>query len=160
MWLFFSLCLDNSHLGVVLVPVGAACMLPGLWHFSGWAPVKGVLEGSGFQENAGVGCAVPARSMLVCPGSGPVATQEYPCRDQAGMEGLCPQKSVGVGQMVSKLCCLLQMSVYLGWGIGKGNSTCQLFCSWRSLPRISAPPAHALRLAKKSPSYKIGRAHV
>ena len=34
------------------------------------------------------------------------------------------------------------MSVYCCWGAGEGNGTCHLFCSWRSLPKIPAPPAH------------------
>lgn len=46
----------------------------------------------------------------------------------------------------------LQLSVYLGWGSKKGRGTCQLFCSWRSILRISVPPAQALRLVNRSPS--------
>lgn len=40
----------------------------------------------------------------------------------------------------------------LCWGVGKANGTCQLLCSWTSLPLISAPPAHLLRLIKKPSS--------
>ena len=44
-----------------------------------------------------------------------------------------------------------QVSVYLGWGVGEAGGTCQPFCSWRSLPKIPAPPAHTLRLVSTSP---------
>lgn len=38
-----------------------------------------------------------------------------------------------------------------GWGLGEGNGTRQLFCSWRTFPGIPAPPAQTLRLVNKSP---------
>jgi len=37
----------RNPFGDVLVPVRAACTLPGLWHCFGWALAKGVLEGRG-----------------------------------------------------------------------------------------------------------------
>lgn len=43
----------------------------------------------------------------------------------------------------------LQVSMYLGWGMRKGNSASPFFCSWRSLPKISVSSIHALRLVKK-----------
>jgi len=42
--------------------------------------------------------------------------------------------------------------MYSGWGVGEGNGTCQLFCSWRSLPKIPALPTHTLILVYKYPS--------
>lgn len=33
--------------------------------------------------------------------------------------------------------------------VGERNGTWHLFCSWRSLPKISAPPKHSLRLVNK-----------
>ena len=37
-------------------------------------------------------------------------------------------------------------------GVGEGNGAHQLFYSWRSLPKVLASPALALRLVKKIPS--------
>ena len=34
-----------------------------MWHHSGWAPAKSVLEGAGLQENTTVGHSVLARSV-------------------------------------------------------------------------------------------------
>lgn len=48
---------------------------------------------------------------------------------------------------------LLQVSMYQGWMMGKGNCVHQLLCSWRILPKIPGPPVHALWLVNKSPSY-------
>ena len=76
----------------------------------------------------------------------------------AWLEGSNPQKSAGVWNTVSKLngelvmCWFLQVSMYLAGGGGK-KMLPQFFCSWRSLPKILAPPAHALRLVNESPSH-------
>ena len=35
-------------------------------------------------------------------------------------------------------------------GVGKRSGDHQVFCSWRSLLKIPAPPAHVLRLVNKS----------
>lgn len=39
-----------------------------------------------------------------------------------------------------------------GNGAKKRNGNHQLFCSWRSLAKIPAPPAHGLRFVNESPS--------
>ena len=44
---------------MVLVPVGATCTLPSLWHRFRWPPAKCVLEGVGLQESVRAPCAVP-----------------------------------------------------------------------------------------------------
>lgn len=44
----------------------------------------------------------------------------------------------------------LQIPVYLGWDMGKGNGSCQHFSFLRNFPRISTPPEHAVRLLNKS----------
>ena len=38
-------------------------------------------------------------------------------------------------------------------GVGKRSGAHQVFCSWGSLLKIPAPPAHVLRLVNKSPSH-------
>ena len=49
--------------GVMLVPVGAACTLPGLWHCFGWVLAKVILEGVCCQENVWAGHAVSTLSV-------------------------------------------------------------------------------------------------
>ena len=73
---------------------------------------------------------------------------------EARLQGMSLQKNPGVGHSNPKwrvfvLHWFLQTSAYIGWG-WEGNGTCQLFCSWRSLPKIPGPPAYALRLIDKS----------
>ena len=46
---------------------------------------------------------------------------------------------------------LVLVLVYLGWWGGEGNGARQVLCSWRSLLKIPAPPARAVRLVNKSP---------
>ena len=79
--------------------------------------------------------------------------------------GLIPAGDGSAGEHRGRACCwqarwrmfvfclFLQVSIYLGWGAGEGNGACWLFCSWKSLPKISAPPAQALRLVNKYPSH-------
>ena len=69
--------------------------------------------------------------------------------------GMFAREQVGGGTMNklgSKCWCpgwLLQVSMCLCCGVRERK----LICSWRSLPKIPAPVAHALRLVSKSPSW-------
>lgn len=36
---------------------------------------------------------------------------------------------------------------------GQRVGSCQLFCSWRSPPKIHVPPVHVLRLVNETPSH-------
>lgn len=58
--------------GVVLTPVGDACILPHSWNHFGWTFAESVLEGVGSQENVEVGMGVVlvmlARFALFCFG--------------------------------------------------------------------------------------------
>ena len=46
----------------------------------------------------------------------------------------------------------LQVSISLGWGLGREIASLQLFCPWRSPVKIPAPLACVLRLKNKSHS--------
>lgn len=67
------------------------------------------------------------------------------------LQGMCLQENSGLGCTVSKpgskcWCCVGSHRcpcVYAGRN-GERNSTCQLSCYWRNLPKISAPPAQSL----------------
>lgn len=48
----------------------------------------------------------------------------------------------------------LQGAVCLCWEVGQGNGTCQLLCSWRSLPKISVPLEHTLSWVNNFPSHR------
>lgn len=56
--------------GVVLAPVGAACVLPCLRHGFGWTPAKVMLEGAGPQDITRAEFMVLARFVQVCWGMG------------------------------------------------------------------------------------------
>ena len=49
-----------SHFGVALVPVGATCTWPGLWHWFEWALVKCILE-VGLKEDVRMGYIMLAK---------------------------------------------------------------------------------------------------
>ena len=111
------------------------------------------------------GCAGPASSAMILWDREPASAWEIPC--QVRLEGASPQRSEGQGTLLSwvkSLDAVLvpslpcpRLSMYLGWGAGERNGTLQLFCPWRSLPKIPAPPAHALRLVSKFPSHILCR---
>lgn len=42
----------------LVFPVEVACMLPGFQYHSVWAPCKGILAGTGLQDNIGTKCEV------------------------------------------------------------------------------------------------------
>ena len=50
---------EQRHIEMLMDPVRAVCILPGLWHCFGWASAKDVLNGAGLQENVGWGCEEP-----------------------------------------------------------------------------------------------------
>ena len=55
---------------MVLAPVGATCIMQGLWHHFGWTPAEGMLYGMGLQEKVGWGNGVLAR-IEICYGRSP-----------------------------------------------------------------------------------------
>ena len=77
---------------MVLAPVGAASTLPGLWHCFGWTPTKGVLEGMGLQENAGVGHHCQQSLQQSATGGDLQLLGKTPA--EARMEGDFPQENV------------------------------------------------------------------
>lgn len=118
---------------MVLAPVS----LPSCF---GWSLAKGELEEGGLPENT-----VLARLALLSCGRGPGA--------EAQLEGLCCRCAQGWGTLLANQAESVvqagypQVSMYLGWGTGKGMTT--LLCSCRSLPRIPAPPSQAVRLVNR-----------
>lgn len=78
----FLIPLSRSHVGVILAPVWAACILPAFWNHFGWVPVKSVLEGMV------LGGIVLERFIRVFSGRGP----EAPWVRQARLKGVDPPK--------------------------------------------------------------------
>lgn len=75
------------HLGMVLVPSRAACILPGLWDCFGLALLKVILEGESPQENTRWSMHLLGRFVKVCWGRGP--------GDKGRMEAACLQSNMG-----------------------------------------------------------------
>ena len=75
----------KNHFGVVLIPVGVAFTLPGLWHHLGWALDKGVLEGQVCRRRWEQDMLLLAGFALVCCGKGFGATLEN-CHRTGGNE--------------------------------------------------------------------------
>ena len=107
-------------------------------------------------------CVATAMSMMVHYGRGCAFTWEASAN--MGWVGGGRATEAGKGRLhclqarwrVLDLCCFLQVSLYLDQRLGDRNGTHQLFCSWRSLPKIPDLQQNALRLVNKS--YSISQA--
>ena len=81
-------------------PVRAACILPHLWHLSGWIPAKGGLEGGVTAGEFRNRVPSVSRASLFCPGR----NLELLWRGAKGrLEGVGLQKCAGAGCAVSEL---------------------------------------------------------
>lgn len=102
---------------MVLILVGAACILLGSWHHFKRALIKSMLEGAGAQENMRTGNTALARFMQVL--------RRGDLELRSGWRGPCLQNT-RAGHVVSKLgnrCCTgsHRLSMCLGWGVGVGQ---------------------------------------
>lgn len=131
----------SSHLGVVLDPTGAACILPRLWYSFGGAPARTYRKGKSTEEQRGRACTDSKIH------AGPL--WEETCShlgilllDWIGLEGLFQQKHMEVGHAVNKLVrecftMLIPTGVLVSrlGGIG-GKWYLSAYCSWKVFQRF------------------------